>query len=131
VAIIGLQTIVVADYHILTVTTRLIFYNANLTAESSTDGIANIHLDIEALVLATPAGTEIRSYHAARRRHTETAQINGSLVGESYAIVMGELVVPLIIQIVCGVLEHFLLNQSIEYYGVDCLHLPVNGSLTS
>ena len=38
---------------------------------------------------------------------------------------------PLFVEVACGVLEQLLFNQSIEYYGVNSLHLTVYRSLTS
>ena len=43
---------------------------------------------------------------------------------------MGQIVVPLLIEVTSGILEQFLFNQSIESYGVDSLHLSVHWSLS-
>ena len=130
-SVVSLQTIVVADNHVFAVASWFVFHDTHLTAESSADGITDIYLDVDTFVLTSPAGTEVRGYHAAGGRHAETTQIDGCLIGQWIAAIVGQFVVPLIIDITCGILEHFLFNKSIEYYGVNSLHFAVNGSLTS
>ena len=72
----SLQTIVVADNYILTITLRLVLNDTDLTAECSADGIANVDLDVETLVLASPTRTEVRCNYTAISWHMETSQIN-------------------------------------------------------
>ena len=61
VSVVGLQSVVVADDDILAVASWLVFHDTHLAAEGSADGVAYIDLDVEALVLASPTGTEVRS----------------------------------------------------------------------
>ena len=131
VSVVGLQSVVVADDDILAVASWLVFHDTYLTTEGSADGVAYIDLDVEALVLASPAGTEVRGDHAAISRHAETAQVDGGLIGQNATRVVSQLIVPLIIEVACGILQHLLFDQSVEHYRVNSLHLTVNGSLTS
>ena len=57
----GLQSVVVTDDDILTITLAGTFVpdDTYFTTEGSTDGITNINLDVEAFVLAAPAGTKV------------------------------------------------------------------------
>ena len=57
----GLQTVVVTDDNKLSVTRMISFIpdDAYLTRESSADGVADIDLDVETFVLASPACTEV------------------------------------------------------------------------
>ena len=81
-------------------------------------------------MLTSPTCSEIGGNDAAGGRHTETTKVDGSLVGEDGSIVMSKLVVPLLIQVTCGVFERLLFNKSMKYYGINSLHFPVYGSLT-
>jgi hypothetical protein len=81
-------------------------------------------------VLASPTGTEVRGDDTTGSRHTETTQVDGGLIGKGRTAIVGQLVVPLFIEVTCRILENFLLNQSVENYGVNSFHFPVYGSLT-
>ena len=130
VTIVGLQAVVVADDDVFAVATGLVFHDTYLATEGSADGVTNVYLDVETLVLASPTGTEVRGDDTAVGRHAETAQVDGGLIGEGNTRVMGELIVPLVVEVACRVFEHFLFNQFVEYYGIDSFHFPVNRSLT-
>ena len=124
----GLQTVVMTDDHIFAIALGLVFHNADLTAESGTDGIADIDLDVKSLVLASPTGTEVGCHHAARRRHAETTEVDAERVGQG-SLAMGIYVVPVLIEIGRGVLKFLADNQPLKDDGVNGFHLTVDGGL--
>ena len=107
----GLQAIVVADDDEVTIAARLIADNANLTAEGGADGVANVDLDVKALVLASPACTEVRRQHAAGRRHVEVAQVDAEGVGQR-GLAVSRKVLPVVVQVGSGTAHLLYLYQS-------------------
>ena len=106
----GLQTIVVTDNHVLAISVRLVADDAYLTGKGCTDGIADIDLDVQALVLASPAGTEVRGYYATRSRHVETTQVNAELLREDAANFADVSIVPVLIKVSARELSAFCLK---------------------
>ena len=116
VGIVGLQSIVVANHHVLAVAARFILHDAHLAAESSPNGIANIDLDIKTLVLTSPASTEIGSDHTTGRGHVEAAQVDGGGIRQDTigVMIVGHLSIPLFVEVGSGVLKHLLEYETVE-----------------
>ena len=129
VTIDGLQAVVVANHDVLAIALCLIFHHAHHAREGSTDGIARIHLDVQTLMLAAPAGTEVRRDNAARRWHAEVAQVNFVMVGQLRGAV-GVDVVPVGIQILCRQTGVFAFQKLIVGEGINGSHLLVDRGLT-
>ena len=94
----GLQTIVVTDDDIFTIALGLIFHDSDLTAESSTDGVTYIDLDVETLMLTSPTGTEIRGDDTTWGRHAETTQVDTEGIGQG-GLAMSINVVPVFVEV--------------------------------
>ena len=98
VSIGSLQTIVVADNYILTISSWLVFHDADLTTESSTDGVADINLDVKTFMLTSPTSSEVRGEYAAICWHMETSQIDTERIWES-CLAMCIDIVPVLIEV--------------------------------
>ena len=128
VTVDSLQSVIVTDHDILTIAASLIAYDTYLTAESSTDGITDIHLDVKTFVLASPTGTEVAGQHATGCRHAEVTQVNAERVWKNGSLV-GIAVVPVIIKVGCGILITLSLEKSFECHAVDSFHPAVDRGL--
>ena len=115
-------------YNILAIAASLVFHHAHLAAECSTDGVADIHLDVDTLVLASPTRTEVGCHHAVVGRHAESAEINLECIGEG-CCTMCIVIVPILIEVGSRCLSLFIENELVESYRIDSLHLSVNWSL--
>ena len=98
VTIDGLKTVVVADDHVLTITTTFIANNANLTREGCADRVTNIDLDVDTLVLASPACTEVRGHQTIIGRHAEILQRNTERIRQR-SLVVGVFIAPVLIEV--------------------------------
>ena len=54
VSVVGLQSVVVTDDDVLTIAATFVAYYTYTAVKGSTDGIANINLNVQTLVLASP-----------------------------------------------------------------------------
>ena len=75
VSVDGLQTVVVAYHNVVAVSVCLISHDAHLSVECRTDGVADIYLDVETLVHASPTASEVGSDDSAGCRHAEVFQV--------------------------------------------------------
>ena len=115
--------------HKVAVASGFVAYDTYLTGECGADGVADIDLDVQSLVLASPAGTEVRGEHAALRGHVEIAQVDAEGIGHGGGPVC-EMVLPVLIEVGCWRFHLLILDEPDKCDGVDGLHLTVNGCLT-
>ena len=94
----GLQTVRMTDYDILAIAAGLVSHDAHLAGEGCADGVADIDFNVQTLVHAAPAGTEVARHDAARCRHAEVAKVDGIFVRKlSFAVSV--LVVPRAVEV--------------------------------
>lgn len=115
VTVDGLQSVSVANDHVFAIALRLIAYDTHLTGKCSTDGVANVHLDIQSFVLTAPTGTEIRGDDAAVGWHAEVSQVDAERVGQLCCL-MGIAVVPIVVEVGCGRLVNFVVEHALQCY---------------
>src|SRR5574344_831593 len=112
------------NHHILAISASFILHHAHLATEGSTDGVADIHLDVNTLVLTSPTCTEVGCHHAVVGRHAESAQINLECIRQGCGT-MCILIVPILIEVGCRSLSLLIENELVECYRIDSLHLSV------
>ena len=81
-AVDGLQSVVMADHHIVAIATSFIVNYSDLSVEGGTDGITDIHLDVKSLVHTSPATAKLARDDAARSRHGKSAQVDAERIGQ-------------------------------------------------
>ena len=112
VSVNGFQTIVMTDYYIFAITSTFIFHHAHTPVESSTDGIADIDLNVQSVVHTPPARTTFRSNFCMSCRHAEACQIDSETIWNLYitTVSMNAIIVPVWIKTVSGIYCLFCLN---------------------
>ena len=70
------------NHYIFAIASGFVTYDAYLTRECGTNGVTNINLHVDTLVLASPACTKIRGYQTISGRHTEVLQRNAEGIGQ-------------------------------------------------
>ena len=103
-----LQSVAMANNNILAISpiSALVLYHTNLTAEGGTNGIANIHFDVGAIVIAAKLTTisKMRIYHTAFARHVEVTQVY-AIFCRQCLIVVYKFVSPGLIEVTRGILH--------------------------
>ena len=120
----SLKAIAMTYDHILAISASFILHHAHFATESSTDGVADIHFDVDTLVLTSPACTEVGCHHAVVGRHAESTEINLECIGEGCRT-MGINIVPILIEIGGRSFCLLIKNELVECYRIDSLHLSV------
>ena len=96
VAVDGFQSVIVAYHNVVAVASCLVPYDTHLSAESGSDGVADVHLNVDTLVHASPAAAEVRGHHLARGGHAEMLKVDEERVGQLRRMV-GVLVAPFLV----------------------------------
>ena len=123
-AVDGLQTVVVANYDILAVAACLVAHDAHLAREGSADCVADVHLDVETLVLASPTRTEVARDDTACGRHGEVAEVYLVCLRKLRSAV-SVLVVPVCVEVCRGRFEFFAHGDVAKHDCVNGCHLTV------
>ena len=119
-----LQTVVMAYHDILAVAATLVAHDAHLAREGCAYGVADVHLDVETFVLASPTRTEVAGDDAACGRHREVTKVDIECFGQLCGAVC-VLVVPVCIEVCCGRFEFFAHGDVAKHNCVDGCHLTV------
>ena len=72
----GLQAIMVANHHIVTVAGSLVVGHTDLSIEGSTDGVTDINLHVNTLVHTSPTATVVTGYNPAGCRHMVATEVD-------------------------------------------------------
>ena len=95
------QSVGVTNNDVFAISCALIFDDAHLAGECGADGVTDIHLDVQSLVLAAPSGTEVGGDDAAGGRHGKVAEVYTERVGQ-FGCLVGVSIVPLVIEFCRG-----------------------------
>ena len=135
VAIDGLQAVAVADDHHIAVASGLIVNHSHLAVEGCADGVAQICVDVQTLVLAAEARTVavVGSDDAVCRRHAEMPQVDLVVFRQLHiGVKVDTAVLPVGVEVALylGFLDCLLLDEALYGDAVDGSHLLVNRCLT-
>ena len=128
-SIYRLKSIGMADNNILSVTSGLVSYDANLATKGCTNGVPDVHFDVKSFVLSAPSAAKIARNDTAIGRHTEVTEVNFERIGHLNTMVCIA-VIPVMVETCGGRLLLFAFHNAFQNERIYSFHLAIDRCLT-